>query len=738
MTGITTGLLLAAEGAASGGGWQAVVQSLVIALGVCLVTSFICSRIKVPSVVGLLVAGVAVGPGGIGLIQGGPATVALAEIGLVFLMFAIGLGLPVQDMKTMRRAVFGGGGLQVGLTTLALALPLALLGEEVVGLTVGQSIFAGLLLAQSSTAVMLNVMDRRGESNSPAAKVGLSVSIFQDVTSIPIILFIPVMAGQAAGVTDVAVIVGKSVLAIAVVFVLAKVLLPRFFDAVVRTRSQEVFSFATVAVIMGVAFFSGMLGLSLTLGAFLAGVVVAESDVARQVLADIRLIRDNLVGLFFVSVGLLLDPRVFVDHGPVIIGLALAAMLVKGAIMIAVGMGLGFGVRTSVGTGILNAQIGEFAFVLASVARKLEQDTGLALFPPGTYEPFVAVAILTMVLMPGCLRFWAPLSAWIERRSVFRAFRRSRLDRDLGALPGGSARTSVNSHVVVIGYGLSGKNVVRMLKAVDIPVIVIEMNPHTVRAERAKGTMIFFGDASRPEVLSHAGVARAKAVVVTIPDAAAAEAAVQAARTCSPDAYIVVRTRYVREVPRLRALGANSVVPEEFETSLELASQSMEVMGASEWGIAQQKHIIREDQYRLLLEGMGADSGGAVKCSNLLPLSVLLSSDMAVVSLAPGSPGIGATLAGLDLRRTTGASVVGIARGSDTIRGPGGDLTLQENDVVYLFGSSDELDAARIALAGEGHEPMPSEGRRTARKIKAAERGSADAPGAVQGAPVPK
>jgi CPA2 family monovalent cation:H+ antiporter-2 len=434
------------------------------------------------------------------------------------------------------------------------------------------------------------------------------------------------------------------------------------------------------------------------------------------------LIRDNLVGLFFVSVGLLLDPRVFVDHGFLIVGLALAAMLVKGTIMAAVGMGLGFGARASVGTGILNAQIGEFAFVLAQVARKLEKDTGMAIFPPGTYEPFVAVAILTMVLMPGSLKLWTPITAWIERRSAFRSFRRSRVDRDLGALPGGSARTAVSAHVVVIGYGLSGKNVVRMLKAVDIPVIVIEMNPHTVRAEREKGTMIFYGDAARVEVLAHAGVARAKAVVVTIPDAAAAEAAVQAARKCSPDAYIVVRTRYVREVARLRQLGANSVVPEEFETSLELAAQSMEAMGASEWGIAQQKSIIREDQYQMLLEAQGGDAS-AVKCSNLLPLSVLLTSDVAAVSVPKGSAGIGATLAEIDLRRKTGASVIGVSRGPETLRAPGGSFEIREGDVLYLFGSTDEIDAARIALAGAGHEPMPSEARRTARKMGTAGRG---------------
>lgn len=696
---------------------ESVLRDLVVALLTCLVATFAASRLRIPSVVGLLVAGVVIGPGGIGLISAGSNTETLANIGIVFLLFAIGLQFPVAELKGMKRAVFGGGGLQVLLTTLVLAFPLSLLGEWI-GLTTGQAIFAGLLLSQSSTAVMMKVLEQRGESGSAAGRIAVAVSIFQDVSSIAVILFIPVMAGVGGSVLEIFGMVGKSVLAIVVVFVLARILLPKFFDAVVRTRSTEVFSFATIAVILGVAFFSGLLGLSLALGAFMAGIVVAESDVARQVLADIRLLRDNLMGLFFVSVGLLLRPQLLVEQGALLLGIAVAAVALKAAVMVSVGIGLGFGIRTSVTAGILVAQIGEFSFVLAQVAREYR------LLPEGTYESFVAVAILSMVLMPGVLRFADPISTWLEKRRFLRRIRRNRIDRGLASLPSEyDSSQDDRPCVLVIGYGVTGRNIHRMLGDMPTREVIIETNPHTVRRERERGLRIFYGDACRPEVLLHAGIRSAVAVAVTVPDPAAAEAIVYQCRQLNPDAGIIVRTRFTREIEPLKALGATHVIPEEVETSLELGGRMMAMLGASAWAVAEQKHQIRRDQYHLLLD---ADPATPAR-SSVAPLSSLAGAEVAAIRLGEDAKGAGKTLKDLDLRASTGASVFAVVRGHEVIRGPGADFRFAIEDVVYLLGSHEEVEAAEHLIGCTPPVTKPSDdelldlGARNTKRLHTAE-----------------
>ncbi len=660
-----------------------ILRDLVIVLAVSLTVVFALRRAGVPTIAALLLSGVVLGPGSLGLVREHESIEVVAEIGVAMLLFGIGLKLSLRELARLRTLILGAGGMQVGLTVLA-----GVVAATAFGYPAGQALFFGCLLALSSTAIVLKMFENRGETDAPQGRLGLSVLVFQDLAVVPMMLLLPVL-GRTEGLSwgRAGVSLAWSFAMVAAIVVCARYLFPRMLEQVVRARSRELFVLATLLTVLGTAWLGSLAGLSLALGAFLAGIVVADSEYAQQVLAEIVPLRDAFGSLFFVSVGMLLDPAIWLHEPLATLGLGATVLVGKALIVAATALAFGFGVRVAVLAGLALAQIGEFSFILAGAG------AAHGLIGGELMQRFLAVSVLTMLLTPFLGMLSPRLAArtestpWLRRLLAVRPSRAgSDADEDAAAL---------RDHVVLVGHGLNGRNVVRVLRERGIPYVMLELNPHTVREARERGEPALYGDAASPDVLAHAGIARARVLVVAIADPSATRQIVAVARSAAPHLKVLVRTRYVSEVDALYRLGADVVVPEEFETSLELAGAAMAAFGVPGRAVERDKVRIRQERYASLVAGGHA-------APSVAPLGTLLTAaDLDEVILDEGGPAHGRSLRDLDLRGRTGASVVAVARAGELTGNPPPDFVMRSGDVLWVWGQPEQTEAARDLLQGD-------------------------------------
>ncbi|MGQ0614400.1 MAG: cation:proton antiporter domain-containing protein [Planctomycetaceae bacterium] len=652
---------------------------LVLVLSVSLAAVYGLRRVGLPPVVGFLLAGVLIGPGGLGLVKDLHNIERMAEIGVVFLLFGIGLHFSLPDLMRMKGLVFGAGALQV-IVTMAAAFGLG----RLIGLAPAHCVFLGALIALSSSAIVLKLLQERGETSSVHGRLVVGIAIFQDLAVVPISLLTPLLgSGTEASLGDAALALSKSIGMVLVILAAARYLFPWVLERAVRTRLREVFTLTIFLGVLGTALLSAWAGLSLALGAFLAGIVISESAYSQQILAEIAPIKDSLSSLFFVSVGMLVDVRAWFADPLTIFGLTALVLVLKLTVVGMVAILAGFPLRVAILAGFALSQVGEFSFVLAS--------TGLerGLLDAAMNEQFLSVSVLTMALTPFAILLAPKVAGRAERVAwLDRLLGRSR-DRDAPAEP----EAELNDHVILVGYGVNGRNVARVLRQLQVVTVVIELNPHTVRELRDAGEQVHFGDASRADVLTHAGIARARALVLAISDPSLTRQSVAVARGLNASLRILVRTRYVTEVNGLYRLGADEVVPEEFETSLELVGSVLRAYGASAQTILRQQLAIREERYGLLLaDGIPREARSSLH-------TLLSSADFEDFAVAAGTHACGSTLRALDLRGRTGATVLALRRGLDAMANPAPDLRLEPGDELVLFGGKSELEAARALLA---------------------------------------
>jgi len=584
-----------------------VLRDFLAVVAVSLAVVYAVGKLRVPTVVGFLVSGALIGPNALGLVRDVHSVEVMAEIGVVLLLFTIGLKFPLAEVVRLRGLVFGAGGLQMLLTAAATATVAVGLGASP-----PSGIYYGFLLAMSSTAIVLKLLEERGEVDAPHGRLMMSVLIMQDLAVVPLMLLVPVLAA-AGTVAWVRPMVGlaKSLAVVALILVAARLLLPQFIEMVVRTRSPEIFTLAILAVAMGTAYIAGRTGLSLGIGAFLAGIVISETHYAHHVTAQVMPLRDVLSSLFFISVGMMVKPAVWVAAPETVLGLAVAVIVGKTILMALVGLFFGVGLRNAVMAGWGLAQVGEFSFLLAqSGARQ-------GLLGEQAYQVFMSVSVLTMALTPLLLRVAPVVAARVQRAGAgvertmptLSRMRPRRVAEVLRSQAGGAE--ALENHVVLVGYGVNGRNVAHALTRIGIPYVVLELNPVTVRRIQAEGGRVIYGDACRRELLSLAGVETARALIVSIADPVATRCIVAVARAMNPQLRIIVRTRFVAEVMQLRQQGADDVVPEEFETSLALLGLAMQAYGVSEEEIEAEKALIRREGYAFLRPEAGGQEGTA-------------------------------------------------------------------------------------------------------------------------------
>ncbi|MEM1128406.1 MAG: cation:proton antiporter, partial [Bacteroidota bacterium] len=531
-------------------------NEMVALFAVSVAMVYLCYRLKLVPIVGFLLAGTLIGPNALGLVYDQELVDILAEVGVILLLFTIGVEFSLDKLSRIARAIFVGGGLQVGLTVgLVTGLLVAL------GIDWRAAAYTGCLVALSSTAIVLGLLAERNETEAPAGKLSLAVLIFQDVTIVVMVLLVPMLAGTGGTTLDLLKVLGTAALLIAGVIVLARRVVPWILEHVARTRRQELFLLTVVAICFGTAAISAVAGVSLALGAFLAGLVVSESRYSAQALSEILPLRTVFNAVFFVSVGMLLDVRFLLQEPLLVLAAAGTVLLIKLLLTTGSILTLGYPIHIAAATGLTLAQIGEFSFVLERAGR------AAGLTPAGMGEAgvqtFVAVTVLLMMLTP----FFVQLSAAFGRLLLQTPLRS--LGQQTTAEAAGPS-DHPEDHVVIVGYGPAGQRLVRVLQDRGIPFVVVELNPTSVDAMREQGIHAIYGDSSRPHIQEIAGIEEAKLCVVVISDATGTRATIQLARYLNPTLQIIARTRFLADVEMLHDIGADIVVPEEMETTVRI------------------------------------------------------------------------------------------------------------------------------------------------------------------------
>jgi K+:H+ antiporter len=650
-------------------------RELVIVLTATIAIVFIFQKLRLPNIVGFLLTGVIIGPHGFQLIQSVDQVETLAEIGVVLLLFTIGLEFSLETILSVQRRVVWAGLLQVALTTLVVLAVARLLGASMeVGL------FYGFLVSLSSTAIVLRIYHDRGEINSLQGRLASGLLLFQDLCVVPMMLLLPVLAGSGQDSIFLIVwVLAKSLITLVAIVWTARKLLPRLLHQVALLRNREIFVLFVVLVCFGTAWLTSETGLSLALGALVAGLVISESELSHQIVADILPLRDCFSGIFFISIGMLLNLGLLSQDFRITLLELLLMIGIKSMVLFAVFWWLYRSIRLGVVLGLGLAQIGEFSFVLAKAGINYK------LLSPADGQIFLAASILSMMATPFLIQ-WA--HAW--------AFGFEGLFKDTGfnrSTSGGAIETaSATGHVIVVGYGLNGQNLARVLKEVSIPYRVLEMDPDLVRSAKAGGEPISFGDGTRPEILQQVGIEKARILVVAISDPAATARLVSQARRLRTDLYTIVRTRYVAEIDRLYRLGANQVIPEEFETSVEIFARVLQEYHIPRNVISLQVDLIRKEHYGTLrgirLQGKQLDA--------LSQFLVGTTSD--IFSIVEASPAIGKSLEEINLPLRSGVSVIAVVRDGKSYPNVGNDFKLAVGDMLVLLGGHKALDDAAQIL----------------------------------------
>jgi CPA2 family monovalent cation:H+ antiporter-2 len=640
-------------------------------------------KFKLPALPGFIVAGMILGPNALGLVSDPHRVESLAEVGVILLLFTIGIEFSLSRLKEMGRQVLVGGLGQMAFTVLAtVAAGIAFLPSWRVAL------FLGFLIALSSTAIVLKGLTDKGEIDAPHGRLATGILIFQDLCVVPIMLLLPFLAGTAGGgALGLALALGKATLVVVGVLVAARTLVPRALAEIVKTRSRELFLIAVILIGTLTALGTAAAGASLALGAFLAGLVISESDYAHQAMAELMPFRDIFISLFFVAVGMLVQLDTVREHPLLTFG-GVAVIMGGKSLSAAVGPVLmGYAGRVALIAGVAVSQIGEFSFVLAESGREA------GLLPNGLYQQFLGVAVVSMLVTPFLLQSGPVLLDKLERLVP--------LDRLLpGFRPKGFAPVEdpVSDHVVIAGYGLNGRNLAAALRSINAPYLIVELNAQTVRRARTDGEPAFYGDATREEILRALGIDRARLFVIAISDPSATRSMVRVARGMNPKLHIIARTRYVVEIPELTRLGANVVIPEEFETSIEIFARVLAHYNVPRDEIDRLVAEIRASHYEALRPG----AKPRITLSGML--GAMPQMHVERIPLAPTAPAVGQTLAETGLRSRTGALVLSVRRGESDIATPPATYRLAAGDVLVVVGQRQQLKGAYKLLTGS--EPV--------------------------------
>ena len=643
-----------------------IVTLFLLSIGVTL----ICNRLRLPVTVGFLLTGVLCGPSCLSLVSDVEALEHIADIGVAILLFTIGMELSGEALNRLKRPVFLGGTLQIGLTILAITAIVMVTNKN----TWQSGFFWGCLVALSSSAIVLQIMQSKGMTNTPPGRLSLAILVFQDIMVAPMLLCVPLLSGSVTlSLFDAALSVGRVIAILGGVLLIAHFGLNRLMEAVVRTRTREILLATTVGLCMGMAMLTQYLGLSLSLGAFLAGLMLARSPYSMSVISGILPYRDIFMSLFFISVGMMLNLHFCITHITDILLSTCTFIVIKSLLTMPAVLIQGYPLKVAIIVSLSLAQVGEFAFVLA------KQGVAANFFSEIAYQTFLATSVISMMLTPFLIAVSPKIADFVQKK--FRKNEEENTEEE------SCEHSSLEDHLIIVGFGISGKHLASVAKKSNIPYVILEMNPETV-ASNKKNEPITHGDASQPIVLEHLGVHKARVMAIVISDPSAVRAITLEARNMNPDLMIVARTRFVTEIAPLRRLGANVVISEEFESSIEVFNTVLTQYLVPRQDIEAYAAHIRQKNYRMIRR---LSAVKPEQMTNLIQSIPDLS--MQTVRVEENSPLCGISLAKSQLRPKYGTTVVALAREGKVMVTLEPDLVFHANDVAYLFATKDRLYA---------------------------------------------
>jgi CPA2 family monovalent cation:H+ antiporter-2 len=566
-----------------------IIKDISILLFFSVFIVFFLKRLKLPSIIGFLLTGIVIGPYGLSLINAVKEVEVLSEIGVILLLFVIGMELSLKQLALIKKTVFVAGFIQVFLTVLVSAGIYHFIGN-----IWNEAVFIGFLFSLSSTAIVLKTLQDRHEITSAQGKNALAILIFQDIIVVPMMLFTPIIAGKSDNlIFSILSLLLKSILVILLTYISAKYIVPKLMYAVAKTKSKDLFLLTTITLCFVIAYLTSQAGLSLALGAFIAGLIISESEYSHQSTSVILPFKELFTSFFFVSVGMLLDLSFFMNNIMIITILLLVTFIIKSIIAgIAVAV-LRYSPKVAILTGLSLFQVGEFAFILSKVGISYQ------LLNETSNQYFLSVSIISMFITPFIILFsdrftnhFIKVSKRIGINNIYKYNQLDTLDNNIDD-------SYLNNHLVIIGLGLNGNNLAKVSKASGIPHVVIESNANIVKDSKLKGIPVIYGDAIHPHILEIAKIHQAQSVVIAISDINATKLIIKEIRDISETIHIVVRTRYIKEITELKAIGADEVVPEEFETSIQIFSNVLQHFLITDSEIQEIIQCVREDNYEI-------------------------------------------------------------------------------------------------------------------------------------------
>ena len=647
-------------------------QPVLILLAAAVLVVVVFRSLKLPPLLGYLIVGVAIGPHALGWINTTDEVGRLAEIGVVFLMFSIGLEFSLSRLMTMRRIVFGLGTAQVVATMLLVAAVASALDVSWQG-----GLALGGALALSSTAILAKLLAERFELNSPHGRQIIGILLFQDLAVVPLLILIPALAAPADQLAaTLGVALTKAVVVLAVLLFVGQRVMRAWFHVVARQKSSELFVLNVLLVTLGIAHLTEMAGLSLALGAFVAGVLISETEYRYQVEEDIKPFRDVLLGLFFVTIGMLLNIAEVVENAWVSV-LLVTLVLAKTALIFALSRLFGAATGIALRTGLALGACGEFGFVILAHA------AGVSLIGDEVLQPVLAAMVLSMLIAPFVIeRSEAIVRRWSASEWMSRAMQLHNI---------AVQSMSADQHVLICGYGRSGQNLARFLDQEKVAFIALDNDPERIREAAAAGERVVFGDAARREVLLAAGLPRARAVIVTYADTPSALRILDHIHELRPGLPVVVRSVDDADIDRLRKAGAAEVVADLMEASLMLASSTLMLVGVPLNRVLRRIRETREHRYDLFrgfFRGVSDIGEGGDQA---------LQPRLHSVPVVPGAKAVGRSLGELELE-AVGVEVTAIRRRNVRTPAPAPAMRIEEGDVIVLLGNETAVAAAEIRL----------------------------------------
>src|ERR671913_33496 len=634
---------------------------IALILVAALLGGIVARSLGLPLILGYIAAGVLVGPNTFGPSVGNVHQIELlAEIGVALLLFTVGLHFSLRELAPVRRVALLGTPIQMALT---IAFGYAL-GRLLLDLGWVESVWLGALISLSSTAVVLKTLGEQGVLGTLSARVIIGMLIVQDLAIVPLLTVLPVLENVGEGLPELGLALLKATVFIATMLFLGSRVLPLILARLAAWGSRELFLISVVAIGLGVGYATYLFGLSFAFGAFVAGLVLSQSDYSHQALADVEPLRDVFAMIFFVSVGMLLDPAFLLENAGTVALVVVLVFAVKGIIFAGTVRAFGYGniIPFAVGLGLF--QVGEFSFVIARVG------LGAEAISQRSYSIMLTTAVITMALTPFAMRL-APLlyGRWRERfpKEAMSTFN----------LP----ERGLRDHVVIAGYGRVGSFVARLLARLDQPFVVVDPNPGRGDEARDSGYPVVYGDAAAEPVLEAAGVRRARLVIVTVPDPVGARLVVTRVRALNPNVHVVARTATVEQLEELGRLGVYEAVHPESEAGLELGRQALSHLGVAAGDVQRFADEVRRELYApITRQGTDGDL-----LAQLGRASRQIETEW--VRLPEGSPLGGRTIGELGVRTKSGASIVAIVRDDLVLAGPGPDARFEPGDLVGVLGS---------------------------------------------------